>query len=71
VVILSLGSGENVFSLKQIDLFNKELDKIEGQQNDIKALVITAQGKFFSNGLDLTFLSNPDNAQKMPAYLAS
>jgi len=53
---------ENWFNPEQILLLNEALDMVEMLEGD-KALVITAKGKFFSNGLDIAW----GQAQKNPA----
>lgn len=49
-------NGENRFQLATIDEWNKTLDKVL-QNEDTKALFITGEGKFFSNGIDLQWLA--------------
>ncbi|MGW1761976.1 enoyl-CoA hydratase-related protein [Streptomyces mirabilis] len=60
VFVLDLGDGENRFHpdwLAAVDTALDEVDKAEGP----RALVTAATGKFYSNGLDLEWLSaHPD-----------
>lgn len=54
IAVLDLGDSENRFSPEFLDTINTHLDTVvsEGAQ----ALVTTASGKFYSNGLDLEWL---------------
>jgi enoyl-CoA hydratase/carnithine racemase len=62
VFLLDIGSGENRFHPDWIARFNEALDEIE-KSDGPKALVTKATGKFWSNGLDLDWLTaNPDQA---------
>src|SRR5262245_25384314 len=56
VSLVTMRSGENRFNLGFIAELNKALDEIE-RSNEPSALVLTGDGKFFSNGLDLTWMS--------------
>ena len=68
VFVLDLGSDENRFHPDWIAGVNRALDEVESAEAP-KALVTTASGKFFSNGLDLDWLSaHPDEGL---GYLAS
>jgi enoyl-CoA hydratase/carnithine racemase len=55
VFVLDLGDGENRFHPDWIAAMRAALDQVE-QAGDARALVTTATGKFFSNGLDLEWL---------------
>ncbi|MCO6006536.1 enoyl-CoA hydratase/isomerase family protein [Actinoallomurus purpureus] len=60
VRILRFDEGENRFSPGFLDELEKILDDLEATRGP-RALVTTGTGKFFSNGLDLDWLtSNPD-----------
>jgi Delta3-Delta2-enoyl-CoA isomerase len=68
VVILSLGDDENRFGPDRLAELAALLDEVASLPPPI-ALVTTADGKFFSNGLDLDWLgANPD---QMTDYLRS
>ena len=54
IAILDLGNDENRFSPSFLDDINAHLDDIEA--SGAHALVTTAAGKFYSNGLDLDWL---------------
>lgn len=54
IAILDLGDDENRFSPSFLDDINAHLDDIESSGAD--ALVTTAAGKFYTNGLDLDWL---------------
>jgi enoyl-CoA hydratase/carnithine racemase len=56
---------ENRFALDWLDGVNGLLDEIAAAKPG--ALIITATGKFFSNGLDVDYIGA--NADKLPAYL--
>ncbi|MCB1252216.1 MAG: enoyl-CoA hydratase/isomerase family protein, partial [Austwickia sp.] len=58
--ILDFGSDENRFSPDWLDAVNGHLDELEAA-TEPGALVTTATGKFFSNGLDLDWVqAHPD-----------
>ena len=60
VFVLNLGDDENRFSLQWLAEVHGYLDTVTDADGP-RALVTTASGKFFSNGLDLDWLSaNPD-----------
>lgn len=67
VVVLDLGDGENRFHPDWIAAVGKALDEAN-QQEGAKALVTTATGKFFSNGLDLDWLG--ENFDRFDSYIA-
>lgn len=54
IAILTLGDDENRFSPEWLDTVNSHLTDIE---NNADALVTVGTGKFYSNGLDLDWLS--------------
>ncbi|MFD8034321.1 enoyl-CoA hydratase-related protein [Streptomyces sp. NPDC059717] len=56
VFVLDIGDGENRFHPDWIASVNAALDEVE-QAEGPRALVTAATGKFFSNGLDLEWLS--------------
>lgn len=63
VFILNLGDDENRFNPPWVDAVTAALDEVEGAAGP-KALVTTATGKFWSNGLDLAWIGeNLDIAQ--------
>lgn len=62
VFILHLGDGENRFNLPQVRALRSALAEVEATDGP-RALVTTAGGKFWSNGLDLDWMgSHPDQA---------
>ncbi|MGO4613463.1 enoyl-CoA hydratase/isomerase family protein [Nocardia sp. 2YAB30] len=62
IAVIDLGDDENRFSPGWLDTVDQLLD--ETQQNGAQALVTTATGKFYSNGLDLDWLmSHGDQAE--------
>jgi enoyl-CoA hydratase/carnithine racemase len=59
VAVMSLGGGENRFSLDSIRAADQLLSEVEA--GDYTALVTTAEGKIWSNGFDTPFIAaNPD-----------
>lgn len=56
---------ENRFKIDWLDTVDAQLDQII--DSSPAALVITATGKFFTNGLDVDYIGA--NADKLPAYL--
>lgn len=65
VHVLDLGSDENRFTLGWMTTVEAALDAVVA---DPAPLVATAQGKFFSNGLDLDWIMA--NFDELPAYTA-
>lgn len=55
VFVLSLGDGENRFNDGFLGEFNEALDEVEAAPSP-RALVVTAEGKIWSNGLDLEWM---------------
>jgi Delta3-Delta2-enoyl-CoA isomerase len=68
VFVLDLGDGENRFHPDWVDSVNDALDEVE-KADGPRALVTSATGKFYSNGLDLDWLSA--HADRHQDYLAS
>lgn len=69
VYILTLQDGENRFNTTSIAAWNAALDEVEGDSS-AAALVTTGTGKFYSNGLDLDWLTGADKAEAVP-FMAS
>jgi enoyl-CoA hydratase/carnithine racemase len=63
VGVLRFDDGENRFSPGLLDALDKALDELEGA----RALVTTGTGKFYSNGLDLDWISR--HTDQWGAYL--
>lgn len=55
VVVVSMKAGENRFNPDSLAALNGVLDEIETSADPV-AVVITGEGKFFSNGLDLEWM---------------
>jgi len=66
VFVLDLGSDENRFTPGWLTAVTQHLDEVEVSTGP-RALVTTATGKFFSNGLDLDSLG--DNPDSLPDYV--
>jgi enoyl-CoA hydratase/carnithine racemase len=63
VFVLTLGDDENRFHPDRLAAINTALDEVEAAEG-AKAVVTTGRGKFYSNGLDLDFMSaNPDASE--------
>ena len=54
VFVLKMTAGENRFNPEMLEAFDSALSEVEG--TDGTAAVITGEGKFFSNGLDLEWM---------------
>src|SRR4051812_29387760 len=65
VFVLNLGDGENRLSGPWLAAVNDALDEVEGTDGP-RALVTAAQGKFWSNGLDLDWLGA--HPEEIPAF---
>lgn len=61
VFILDLGDGENRFNADSLDAIEGFLDEVEATPPP-RALVTTATGKFWSNGLDLDWMATQGDA---------
>jgi enoyl-CoA hydratase/carnithine racemase len=68
VFVLDIGSDENRFHPDWLAEVEKGLDQVEATEGP-KALVTSATGKFWSNGLDLDWLTA--NADRVRPYMAS
>ena len=61
VCILHLGSDENRFNRTSVSSINSVLDEVSATQGPV-SLVVTGDGRFFSNGLDLDWLMTGEEA---------
>lgn len=62
VVVARWVDGENRYRLDSLDRWDELLTELEGADGPL-ALVVTGDGKFFSNGLDLDWMGeHPDDA---------
>jgi enoyl-CoA hydratase/carnithine racemase len=66
LAVLNLGDDENRFSLEWLASIHQCLDEVEAMPSPV-ALVTVAEGKFFSNGLDLDWLTA--NLDKFEGYV--
>ncbi|HYC53790.1 MAG TPA: enoyl-CoA hydratase-related protein [Candidatus Binatia bacterium] len=64
VFILQMKSGENRFNPGFIAAMNEALDEVENSRG-AAALVTTGEGKFYSNGLDLDWLTTQEHGASM------
>ncbi|XP_077983264.1 uncharacterized protein LOC144438110 [Glandiceps talaboti] len=58
IAILYMNNGQNRFNEESVSLIHKALDEVE--RSDAKALITTGVGKFYSNGIDTTWVSQQD-----------
>ena len=68
VFVLDLGDGENRFHPDWLAEVNAALDKVEAADGP-RALVTTASGKIYSNGLDLEWVGA--HSDQLQSYVAS
>lgn len=64
VFVLHMRSGENRFNPGFLAAMNAALDEVEASSG-AAALVTTGEGKFYSNGLDLDWLSQQEHSASM------
>jgi enoyl-CoA hydratase/carnithine racemase len=57
VAAVRMRAGENRFNPDNLDAIDAALDEVEGAYGGPSPLVITGEGRFFSNGLDLDWMS--------------
>jgi enoyl-CoA hydratase/carnithine racemase len=67
VFILHMQAGENRFNRPFLAALNGALDEVEKSEG-AAALVTTGEGKFYSNGLDLTWMMG-DGAGELDAFM--
>lgn len=56
VFVLRMRNGENRFNQSSLAELNRAMDEVEASDGEA-ALVVTGEGKFFSNGLDLAWMA--------------
>ncbi len=56
IVTMTMQAEENRFNLPMLDAFKQALDEVEADESTL-AVVLTGEGKFFSNGLDLEWMT--------------
>ncbi|ESP05131.1 hypothetical protein LOTGIDRAFT_227826 [Lottia gigantea] len=61
--IINFGEGEKRLSLDFVRCYSEALDEVE-RNTECKAVISTASGKFFSNGLDLQYLRSGNNREE-------
>ena len=67
VVVVRWHDGENRFDRRSTDRWHAVLDELEAVDGPL-AVVVTGDGKYFSNGLDLdSFAADPDGAGEVVA----
>jgi enoyl-CoA hydratase/carnithine racemase len=65
VYVLSMRAGENRFNRTFLDELNSALDEVE-KSSGAAAVVTTGEGKFYSNGLDLSWMMGDGAADVEP-----
>ena len=56
VHVVTMGNDENTFDLEFLAELGEHLDAVESESEGPCAMVLTGEGKFFSNGLNLDFM---------------
>jgi Delta3-Delta2-enoyl-CoA isomerase len=67
VFVLRMNDGENRFNARFVDAMNAALDQVERSPAP-SALVTTGTGKFYSNGLDLSWIGSAECTDR-PAFV--
>ncbi|KAK7114743.1 uncharacterized protein [Littorina saxatilis] len=70
IAVLRMQRGENRINKEFIDTFHSCLDEVESNKN-CKGLITTSEGKFFSNGLDLQWLSQQSGPESFQQFITS
>jgi enoyl-CoA hydratase/carnithine racemase len=70
VFVLTMQSGENRFNRPFVDAFNAALDEVERSSGPAALVTTGGQEKFYSNGLDLTWMA-ADGASEGGAFVAA
>lgn len=70
VFVLRMQSGENRFNPHFVAAWNAALDEVEASTGDGALVTVGAEEKFFSNGLDLEWLTGP-GAKEAGRFLPS
>ena len=60
VFTLTMTAGENRWNTTFVRAFSEALDEVEGTEAPAALITASASEKFFSNGLDLDWVSDPD-----------
>ncbi|MCB1683769.1 MAG: enoyl-CoA hydratase/isomerase family protein, partial [Pseudomonadales bacterium] len=60
VFTLTMTAGENRWNTSFVRAFAKALDEVEASEGPAALVTTSASGKFFSNGLDLDWVQDPD-----------
>ena len=63
VAVIRMGAGENRFNPANLDAIEASLDEVEVADGPGTPLVLTGEGKFFSNGLDLEWMSHASKGE--------
>ena len=63
IYTIQMKCGQNVVNPEFVDMLSNAIEKFEKVAHP-KSLILTGDGKFFSNGLDLNFLQRSNEAEK-------
>jgi len=72
VFVLRMQSGENRFNPHFVAAWNAALDEVEASSGDAALVTVGGEEKFFSNGLDLDWLTGPGAAESgifLPTFI--
>ncbi|RUS75836.1 hypothetical protein EGW08_016405 [Elysia chlorotica] len=67
IAIIVMDRGENRLNTQFLDGFNELMDDVESNPS-CKGLITTGKGKFYSNGLDLDWLSNLSSPELLQEF---
>ena len=56
IAVMKMKAEENRFNLPMLDAFDESLNAVEADES-AQAVLLTGEGKFFSNGLDLEWMT--------------
>ena len=66
IFTLTMTAGENRWNTTFVRAVAEALDEIEGSDGPAALVTTSSDPKFFSNGLDLDWISSKDPAPKIP-----
>lgn len=69
VFVLTMNAGENRFNRGFIDDFNGALDEVEGSTGPAALVTTGGTEKFYSNGLDLSWMGSDEGRSEGPAFV--
>jgi enoyl-CoA hydratase/carnithine racemase len=69
VFVLTMNAGENRFNRGFIDAFNDALDEVEGSTGPAALVTTGGTEKFYSNGLDLSWMGSDEGRDEGPKFV--